>query len=48
MTDVRGHQGQIFNTKLNTRKKICKPLPNRIIYIAKIFKSKAGKRQLLF
>lgn len=46
MADVRGHQGQIFNAKLNTRGFFFfyKPLSNCIIYIAKSFKSNAGKR----
>lgn len=46
MAEVRGHLGQIFNTRLDPRKKnYYKPLPNYIIYIAKIFASNAGKRK---
>lgn len=48
MTDVGGHRGQIFNAKLNTRKKFYKPLSNHTICIAKSIKSNAGKGRLLF
>lgn len=37
MAEVRGHQGQIFNTRLDPRKKNdYEPLPSHIIYIDKI------------
>lgn len=48
MIDVGGHRGQIFNAKLNTRKKLYKPLSNHTICIANSIKSNAGKGRLLF